>query len=132
MHKQEKHLKKIKINVWSQRKGGASRGKSEPFEWSFIYGIGTEGLSDFEMAIDELGAGGVFELEINEATMRSYFGWLYCPITSQLTIEHGEGPLAMKFELKEIEAIEPKEIVTAIAEMQKQGGCGSDCGCGCH
>ena len=132
MQKPEKNLKKIQFNVWSQRKGGESLDKSEPVEWSFIYGIGTEGLSDFEMAIDELGAGEIFDLEINAATMGSYFGWLYCPLTTQLTIENGDGVLVMKFELTEVEAIEPKEIVTAIAEMQKQGGCGSDCGCGCH
>lgn len=132
MQKLDKNLKKLKFNLWSNRAQEDSVGKSGPAEWSFIYGIGTEGLSDFEMAIDELGVHEAFDLEINEATMRSYFGWLYGSLISQLSSEQGGGALAIKFELKEVNTLEPKEIVTAIANMQKQGGCSSDCGCGCH
>ncbi len=134
MKKLEKYLKELTFNVWSGKSQETLDSKSEPIEWSFIFGIGSSGLSDFEIAIDALGLGEVFELDIEKSRLNSFFGGIFGGLGSRLVMPETEGLISMKFELKEIATPEPKEIVTAIAELQKSGGCGcgSDCGCGSH
>ena len=134
MKKQDKNLQKLTFNVWSGKNQEALNSRFEPIEWSFIYGIGTEGLSDFEIAIDELGLGEVFVLDMEKSRLNSYFGGIFGLFGARLIMPETDGAIAMKFELKKVCTPEPKEIVTAIANLQKQGGCGcgSDCGCGNH
>lgn len=134
MTKIEKTLKKLTFKVWSGKSQQTMNTAIEPVEWSFIYGIGTAGLSDFEIAINELERGEVFELDIEKSSLNLYFGGLFGLFGARLVMPNGEGEISMKFKLEELATPEPKEIVTAIAELQKSGGCGcgSDCGCGNH
>lgn len=132
MEKLEKHLKKLtfKVSVYS---GSESKDQlHKPVELSFIYGIGTEGLSDFEMAIDGMNMHEIYALEIDRMKIRSYFGWLNRFIDAHFILPADQGAVIMKFELLKVSIPEPREIVTAIAELQSHGGCGTDCGCGCH
>ena len=132
MKKLEKSLKKLTFNVWSGNSQETADSRCEPLEWSFIYGIATGGLSDFEIAIDELGLDEVFELDLEKSMLHSYFGGIFGPLGARLVMPETGGAITLKFELTNVGTPEPKEIVTAIAALQKQGGCGSDCGCGCH
>ena len=132
MEKLEKNLKTLTFNVWAATGDKPIEHISEAAQFSFIYGIGTEGLSDFEMAIDRLGLQEVFELEIDKNRLHSYFGWLCQAMGSNLILPDSDDTVKMKFELHMVSTPEPREIVTAIAELQSHGGCSSDCGCGCH
>jgi hypothetical protein len=132
MEKLEKNLKKLTFNVWASVGDELIERSSEAAQFSFIYGIGTEGLSDFEMAIDGLGLQEVFDLEVEKSRLNSYFGWLYRAMGANLILPNSDAAVKMKFELHTVSTPEPREIVTAMAELQSHGGCSSDCGCGCH
>ena len=132
MDRVEKNLQRLTFKVGIdliQSPGGPN---SETYKLSFIYGIGTDGLSDFEMAIDGLELDDVFNLEIDQAKLKSYFGWLYPTLETHVPVISTDGVIAMNFKFINVSHPEPREIVTAIAELQSHGGCGSDCGCGCH
>ena len=134
MNKLEKYLKELTFNVWSGKGQETLDSHFGPIEWSFIFGIGSSGMSDFEIAIDELGMGEVFELNIEKSRLNSYFGRIFGGLGTRLVMPETEGLISLKFELKAVATPEPKAIVTAIAALQKSGGCGcgSDCGCGSH
>ena len=132
MQKLEKNLQRLTFKVWANPTEDSIGLGSESHDLSFIYGIGTDGLSDFEVAIDGLGLHEVAILEIDAAKMSSYFGWLYHNLEANVPLPAVEGIVNLKIELQAVSSPEPREIVTAIAELQNHGGCGSDCGCGCH
>ena len=132
MQRVEKNLQRLTFKVWADPIEDSKVLSPEPAKLSFIYGIGTDGLTDFEMAIDELGLHDVFNVEIDKHKLKSYFGWLYHYLHNHISLPAGEGGVTLKLELLNVSSPEPREIVTAIAELQSHGGCGSDCGCGCH
>ncbi|MBT8344802.1 MAG: hypothetical protein KJO28_00760 [Desulfofustis sp.] len=132
MQKLEKNLQRLTFRVWGNLTEDSEGWNSETHDFSFIYGIGTDGLSDFEMAIDGLGLNDVINLEIAHAKLKSYFGWLCPTLETHVPLVSEGGVVNLKLELLTVSSPEPREIVTAIAELQSHGGCSSDCGCGCH
>ena len=132
MDRVEKNLQRLTFKVGIDPTESPGDLNSETYELSFIYGIGTDGLSDFEMAIDGLGLDDVFTLEIDQSKLRTYFGWLYPTLETHVPVISVQGVIALDFKFITVSSPEPREIVTAIAELQSHGGCGSDCGCGCH
>ena len=131
MNSQDKIMKKLSFNVWAEKdeRGG---GRTEPAEISLIYGIGTDGLSDFERAVSDLNINEPIWVDIAPNGLRAYFGPLFRSLCRHLDFLESAAPCTLGVELLDCIAVEPKEIVTAIAELQKEGGCSSDCGCGCH
>lgn len=130
MNSADMMMKKLGIKVSNLTAG--DRGRNEaPASLDFIYGIGTEGLSQFEQAISGLKPGDSIEIEIEASQVRSYFGPQSRALCSSIGITEPAGAVSLRFSLQSCETVEPKEIVTAIAEQLKEGGCGSDCGCGC-
>ena len=132
MQRVEKNLQRLTFKIAINLTGAGGDLSAEAHDFSFIYGIGTDGLSDFEMAIDGLGLEEEFNLEIDQSKVKSYFGWLYPTLETQVPAISAGGIVALKLTLFKVSSLEPREIVTAIAELQGHGGCGSDCGCGCH
>jgi len=98
---------------------------------SFIYGIGTEGLSPFEQAISTMTIGESIEMEVQGGRLRHYFGQLYRLFCNPLELHENAGSILFRFSFDRCDPAEPKEIVTAIAAQLKEGGCSSNCGCGC-
>ena len=132
MQRLEKNLKRLTFKVWINPIEESGDWDSETHNFSFIYGIGTAGLSDFEMAIDGLGLDTVFNLETDGSKLKLYFGWLYPTLATSVPVISADGGIDLKFKLLTVSTPEPREIVAAIAELQSHGGCSSDCGCGCH
>lgn len=132
MQSLDKNLQRLTFKVWVNQTEDEKGLSSEPRDFTFIYGIGVDGLSDFEMAVDGLGLQDFINLEIDQNKLKSYFGRLYHYLQTCVPLPADEGVVNLKLELLTVSSPEPKEIVTAIAELQSHGGCGSDCGCGCH
>jgi hypothetical protein len=125
----EKLMKKLTFAI---RIGGeAGKGGSEPQSITFIYGIGTGGLSDFEKAVSRLKPGDSIRLDLPSDDLRGYLGPLSCLLGPQMAAIESAKPRALECKLTAIGAAEPREVVTAIAQMQKAGGCASGCACGC-
>jgi hypothetical protein len=132
MQSSKKYLQRLTFKVWANPIENSKDRNTAPHDFSFIYGIGTDGLCDFEIAIDGLGLHEVFRLEMDQTRLKSYFGRLYHYLKTSVPMPAVEGVVTLKMELLSTSSPEPKEIVAAIAELQSHGGCGSDCGCGCH
>ena len=128
----EKNLQRLSFSVLVKAAEDTGQTSQEPAEFSFIYGIGTAGLSDFEMAINGLGMDELHQVEMVRGELAAYFGWLFSHLHKTLDLPDTKAPLLMEFSLKKVSSPEPREIVRAIAELQGHGGCGTDCGCGCH
>lgn len=127
-----KNLKKLVFRLWNSSAGGSKEGASTPIELAIIYGIGPGGLSDFERAIGGLELHESLELEIESGRLRSYMGSIYGTLCHHLDLTGPAAVHVLNFELIAINTPEPKEVVTAMAQLQKYGCGGSDCGCGCH
>lgn len=125
-------MKKLGFTV-SRLTSGAGDNQQCPASLSFIYGIGTEGLSPFEQAISSMNIGESIEIDVQGVGPRHYFGQLYRLLCSAcgLGVHENSGSLSCRFTFDSCDPAEPQEIVTAIAEQLKEGGCSSSCGCGC-
>jgi len=130
MNSADMMMKKLGMTVSNLTAGAGGRYEA-PASLDFIYGIGTEGLSQFEQAISGLKPGDSIEIEINASQVRSYFGPQSRALCRSIDIKKPAETVSLSFTLQSCETVEPKEIVTAMAEQLKEGGCGSDCGCGC-
>lgn len=128
----KKNLKKLKLRLWVLAEGERSVKAATPMELSFIYGIGPEGLSDFERDIGGLDLYETVELEIESGRLRAYMGSLYGALCHHLDLTEPAAVRTFACELIAMSTPEPKEVVTAMAQLQKGGCGGSDCGCGCH
>lgn len=105
---------------------------AEKHRFIFIYGVATEGLSDFEIAIDGLNEGDTLEVPISEVDIRTYLDRLFLMFSKQTGLVEFNRSMRLVFDLKEISRPEAREIVSAMADAQKMGGCSGSCDCGCH
>ena len=97
---------------------------AKPFE--FIYGIGTEGMSAFELALHGKSAGEKLSTRVAYHTMHTYFEHLLCPLMEAVQISP---PFDLDIEIHSVSPVSDRELVRALA--QKSGCCDGDCGCGC-
>jgi hypothetical protein len=97
-------------------------------EFSFIFGLATEGMTPFEYELVDKVEGDDVLLHLYKNTLNSFFGHLIPPIWDLLD---SRAEVYLKVKIKEIAAAENREIVKAMADMTAHGGGGCDCGCGC-
>lgn len=128
----EKMLKKLVFKISQENQKVGAQNIPSPIEFSFIYGIATDGLGDFEMAVSALQLTESIELTLEPGKARSYLGPAYASLCRQIDFRNFVEPQTLRFELTACTEPEPREIVSAIAELQKEGGCSSSCDCGCH
>ena len=128
----DKMLKKLVFKISAVNQKGAADIFPNPLEVSFIYGIATDGLSDFEMAVSNLQLTESMDLTIDRNNVKSYLGPAYASLCRHFDFRDSGEPLALRLELTACTDPEPREVVSAIAELQKDGGCSSNCDCGCH
>ena len=103
--------------------------KTEPpgrFNFSFVCGLGIEGLTAFEKELQGLAPGDRKRLDIVPLPAAPYFEHLTNPFL-------GATPVSPPFELSirvvSVDPVSDRELVRALAEKTEAGG--GDCGCGC-
>jgi hypothetical protein len=101
--------------------GGASRSE---VDFSFVYGIGTQGLSAFEMGLTGKHPGDRMHLHVSTAQMADYFEHLRLPLLKALKTDP---PFDLDLTIQEVSPVSERELVKAMAEKGGDGGCG--CGC---
>ena len=94
--------------------------------FEFIFGIGTEGMSAFEQALQGKSKGDKLSVSVGYHNMHAYFEHLLCPLMEAIEINP---PFDLEIEIRSVTAVSDRELVKALA--QKSGGCEGDCGCGC-
>lgn len=96
--------------------------------FDFLYGIGSAGLSDFEIELHGHAPGDQLNIPVNPDHIRTYFEHLFCPLMEALKTHP---PFDLHIEVQSVQAATDRELVTALANKggSAEGGC--DCGCGC-
>ena len=131
MAEQAKALQKLIFNIEVQSEGAGNTAAAGQ-QFTFIYGIAPGGLSDFEIAISDLRVGETLDLAVSEINMKTYLAHLFLIFRKQTGLVEFNGSMRLLFRFCETSTPAAKEVVSAIAEVQKMGGCSGSCDCGCH
>ncbi len=99
---------------------------SAPEALEFIFGIGTEGLTSFECALDGKQPGDKGFIEVDKNDLAEIFGHII-PCTQSFPVSAGH--FYLHYNITEISDASSREIVKSMAASG--GGCGDGCDCGC-
>jgi hypothetical protein len=122
-------MKRVKLTFQAGSEAGAADLSLPRADFTFIFGIGSGGLTPFESLLDQ-------HTEIEKIAFRLagseaglFFGHLAPPL-GQLFEDHDE--VYFNVSIVGIETPQPREVIRAMAEITAHGhGAGCDCGCGC-
>ncbi|MFH2063734.1 MAG: hypothetical protein ABIK15_00880 [Pseudomonadota bacterium] len=116
----------MKIDQGDALHGGSGR----PVHFDFIWGIGLNGLTDFELVLSRKPAGEAVNLALRPEMIHDVFDHLSSHVAS-LCKPHEDVRLTAWIE--KIEPVSNRDVVRAIAGLKEGScGCGGDGGCGCH
>ena len=99
---------------------------SAPKPLTFIFGIGTEGLTAFECALDGKAIGDNGSIEVSANSVEEIFGHI---LSGSEMFTLNPGRFYLHYTIIGISDTAPSEVVRSIAAAT--GGCGGSCGCGC-
>jgi len=118
-------LKKISLELVAGTTAGLKDLLSVPEQVEFIFGIGVEGLTPFECAIDGKIAGEEGAVKIHASQRKEFFGHLAgCESKFSIDVD----PYYLHFKIHSVSDTSPHEVVKAMAG---DTGCGGSCDCGC-
>jgi hypothetical protein len=123
-------LKKVSLAVTAGLQQDSGK-KAEEHLFSFIYGAASQGLCPFEIQLADRFSGEKFELKLNRDEIHTFFGHLFIYLQRGLVQQILSQQLLFRITINAVEEAEDIEIVSAMKEYLS-GGCGGDCGCGCH
>ena len=132
-------MENSKINIGSMKKvnllieAGRTRDRMDltrtPISFEFIFGVGVQGLSPFEAALDGKTCGATVFFKTHSREISELFEHLSLPLDEFI---HKAPVFYLKAFIDKVAAAEDREIVSAMAgaSVCGQGDCG--CGCGSH
>ena len=122
-------MKRVKLTFQAGSAAGAADLSLPRADFTFIFGIGSGGLTPFESLLyqhtetEKI----AFRLAGSEADL--FFGHLAPPLGS---LFQGRHEVFFDVRIVGIETPEPRDVIRAMAEITAHGhGAGCDCGCGC-
>jgi hypothetical protein len=118
-------LTKVALKLTVSSEATANGASLSGVDFSFVYGIGTQGLSGFEMDLTGKHTGDGMQLHVDPVKMDDYFEHLGRPLLKALNIEP---PFDLDLTIREVSRVSERELITAMAQT---GGDGGGCGCGC-
>jgi hypothetical protein len=126
-----KTMKKTVVSVRLVHGQSSATGTEKPVTFSFIYGIGRDGLSPFEQRLELCSVGQCVQFEVKADAVAESFGGLFAEVRE--LIEGKVLPENLVFEIKiiKLEDVENREVVAALARSASGCGSGGSCGCGC-
>jgi hypothetical protein len=101
---------------------------SDRFTFSFVCGLGIEGLTTFEKLLQGLSPGDRTHLHIKPQNVASCLEHLGA---SFLTAAPIAPPFKLDIHVLSVDPVSERELVKSLAEKTEAGGCGGGCGCGC-
>ena len=118
------NLKKITLTI----EAGTSANKMDitdrPQSMTFVYGLGTTGLTPLEYALADKSTGDVVLVNIRPGELARTFGHLQPPFETKLDVT---AEVHLRVRVDKIKPAESREIISAMAAAAE---CGCDCGCG--
>lgn len=125
------NLKKVTVSLQVSSNGDSSDLSTAAEPFSFIFGIGSTGLSPFEMALCDKTPGEAVEVLLSGGEMDSYFSHMFFPLRQALGLHLLPNNMFMRLQIMAVEDADPREIVRTLAKGSGHGGCGGSCDCGC-
>lgn len=121
------NLKKVTLSVTAGTSPQTSDIIDQPQTFSFIFGLGTDGLTPFEYAMTGKTSGDEISLQLRSADLNRIFRHINPPFMRDV-VGHAEIFLTALIEV--VEPAESREVIRTLAAMAEcESGC--DCGCGC-
>jgi hypothetical protein len=122
-------MKRIKLTFQAGSAAGAADLSLPCADFTFIFGIGSGGLTPFESLLEQNTATETIAFRLAGAEADLFFGHLAPPLRS-LFDSRQEAFFAVR--IVGVETPEPRDVIRAMAEITAHGhGAGCDCGCGC-
>lgn len=98
----------------------------------FIYGVASDGLTPFEVALGDKVSGDLLNLSVSNSEAADYFGNLFPVVRQKLGIHLLPEVLFLQVEVNSVTVADNREVVQALAGSLAHGGCGGgSCDCGC-
>ncbi len=120
-------LTKVTLILAASADDSSEAPPQENIQFEFVYGIGTAGLSAFEMELQGLSAGARIKVRTQTNLVQSYFEHLRCPLLEAVKIQP---PFDLSIEVLSVRPATHRELVHALANIDGSE-CNCDCGCGC-
>lgn len=115
------NLKKIAIHLEAGIRPEAMDLTREPILYEFVYGVGSHGLSPFELELAERKEREEWLTPVRTSELANFFCHHLIP---QLEIPESVGAFYLRTLILRVSAANPREIIKAMAEA---AGCGSGC-----
>ncbi len=122
-------LKKISITYTAGTTPETRDVVETPRKLEFVFGVGTQGLTDFEYALAGKNAGDKGQVEVAAGMFEEFFGHLLSPYDFFQAGGIQPGRIFFQYVIDGISDTTPSEVVKSMAAAV--GGCEGGCGCGC-
>ncbi len=126
-HRVVEPLKEIRLRYTAGSAPGTADLLPSPETLRFVFGLGVDGLTPFEAALDGKAVGDQAQYRIARSRVPEIFAHLLNEM-GPLPINRDEFYLNVRIE--EIGEVDSRQLVQALAATTSCGGC--DCGCGSH
>ena len=121
-------MKMVTVEITASRDADQASLLPDPLEERFIFGIGSNGLSPFEMILAGRTVGEAVDFNVPATAQFEFFGHVIPPC---LQPPKGFETLHYTARVKDIRPADGKEVIKALA-IQTSCGESCDCGCGGH
>lgn len=117
-------LTKVTLKLAVSSSAPAGDASCSEVDFSFVYGIGTQGLSAFEMGLTGKHPGDRLHLHVSPTQMADDFEHLRPALLKALKTDP---PFDLDLTIQEVSHVSERELIKAMAEKSDDSGCG--CGC---
>ena len=118
------NLKKISLSIEAGTSASRMDITARPQSMTFIYGLGTTGLTPLEYVLADKSTGDLILVSIRPGELARTFGHLQPPFETKLDVT---AEVHLRVRVDKIKPAESREIISAMAAAAE---CGCDCGCG--
>lgn len=116
-------LKKISLMLEAGTGPGKTDLTAKPIPFEFIFGVGAQGLSPFELELADRKEGDGLSIPVKREEQSDFFQHLFVPA---LTMPESTGAFYLKVKILKVSESDPKEVIKAMAEA---AACADHC-CG--
>lgn len=125
------HLKKVGLAILAGHTPGKFNLTPSPMAFEFLYGIGSDGLTPFEVMLGGKAEGDTLTLAVSADDAPQFFGHFLLPLRQGLGLHLLPAEIRLDLKVTAVSDAENREVVQALARAAGHGGCGGSCGCGC-
>ncbi len=123
-------LNKIELSLAIAGESGDQAAAGSGVEYEFIFGVATEGMSSFELALEGKEEGEHCTLSVPAAEANEYFGIHFRHLRQLLFLQILPETIRLNIHVISVKEAESREIVQSIARAAASCSCGGSCGCG--